>query len=323
MKSAGSVGWLVVASSLVACGSSATTPVSSEPPPTTAPPPSTTVVTPPPSSAPPPTPAADSGAQTPITFVSDELLVTPTSVTVARGGAPVSEVLSSMRCVPGEMGGGVLGMPRPGEASDCTWASTHCHGTMHVESWVMPAASGRNATIHGEATASADAATCARFEGEYGASVISDPAAGGPGPGPQFEGAACLVQDQIVSGTVCASISRPSDATTATTYRGACCLGERIAEIPISGASPVLAVASDGQAVVQVSSTFVTPADVAANAVIVTIARASGTTEVRLATLLAGDPVLTGGTGFGLNVSVDGTDLVASAVGGAPHRMPL
>lgn len=321
MKGRASLGWWVVASSLVACGSGA--PVSSEqPPPTSVAPPTTVAPEPPPTSAPPP-PEADSGAQTPISFVSDELIVTPTSITVARGGAPVSEVLTSMRCVPGDMGGGAFGAGRPGVANDCTWASTHCHGTMHLESWVLPAASGRNATIHGEATASADAATCARFEGDFGASVISDPRAGGPGPGPTFEGAACLVQDQVVSGDVCASVSRPSDATHATTYRGACCLGERIAEIPISGASPVLAVSSDGQAVVQVSSTFVTPADVAANAVIVTVARASGTTEVRLATLLASDPVLTGGTGFGLNVSVEGTELVASAVGGAPHRMPL
>lgn len=316
MKGAGAVGWLVVASSLVACGSGA--PVSSEPPPTTAAPPSTTVAEPPTSEAPP----ADSGAQTPLTLITDELIVTPTSLTVARGGAPVSEILSSMRCVPGEMTPRPTG-EMPGEAQDCTWTSAHCRGTLHLESWVIPAASGQSASLRGEAIAPADAATCARFAGDYAASSISDPRAGGPGPGPQFEGAACLVQDQIATGDVCASVSRPSETTHATTYRGACCVGERIAEIPLSGEHPVLGVSSDGQAVVEAVTTFLSPAEVTADAVVAVVRRAGGATEVHVATALAGDPVLSAGTGFGITLAVDGTDLVASVAGGSTHRTPL
>lgn len=270
----------------------------------------------------PPPSAADSGAETPTAFVSEDLIVTPTSITVALGGAPLSEVLTSMRCVPGSMRPSALGTVRDGFAEDCTWASTHCHGTVHFESWIMSAASGRVATLEAEATAPEDAATCARFDGDYSASVISDPAAGGPGPGPQFEGASCLRLEQVVSGEICATVTQRADVSEAVTYRGACCLGERISAIPLPE-SPVVGVSSDGRAVVEIVTTLVSPADVAADAVVAVIARPSGSTDVHLATALAGDPVLAAGTGFGISVAVEGTDLVVSVAGGAPHRTPL
>lgn len=315
---------LVVALVLVAC---------EEPPPATPPPsPRVEPVTPPTPPAPPPVvEAAPVVAVLPVGAYRDDtrdLIVTPSSITVhVDGGASSSVALSRTRCTETLPEG-------EGMASECTWESESCTGTLVWSSRVLPAGAWSSITLSAVATSPDRAAVCAGLVGSFSNGHASDPAAGGPPPPPSFENAACLLRAQILStdGTICAAVpaffgAPPEGAPapdTATVFRGPCCLGTELVTLTGTELGAALAVSDDGATlVVPRHERTLSGDDVRTNVVVVDLLRAGGTETLHVEDLFGGDPALAAGSTFGYELAVEGNELVTRVVGSTARRRSL
>lgn len=211
---------------------------------------------------------------------------------------------------------------------------TRCAVTMEESENVLPAGAWRSLTVTASALAPTDAEYCAALAGSYSSGHPSDPTAGGPPPPPSFEGSECWLRPQITSDgdAMCASFAAVPDPAspdvpatlTAALYEGSCCVGApRGTRVAPPGARGFL-LSSDGATLVAaVHDAMVSSAEIAANPTLFQVLAADATTELRLNDLFAGDPVLTAGTSFGVQVRLEGSELVVRTAGGAEHRHAL
>lgn len=209
-----------------------------------------------------------------------------------------------------------------------------CDLSIEESTNTLPAGEWRTLTIGAAPASPADAEFCARFAGSFTSGHPSDPAAGSPPPAPTFDGAECWLRPQITSDgdAMCASFAEVRDAAspdapatlTASLYEGTCCVGTARGTRSAPSNARGFLLTSDGSTLVAaVHDAMIESGEISANPVLFTVLGAEGSTELHLNDLFAGDPVLTAGSSFAVEVHLEARELVVRAAGGEEHRRSL